>query len=281
MRDSTAEPAVGHVVLHDLDRIRIGDFDAADFVKGHHIPVADEADLPACVVVKEVRRARFSAGEQHAVWRHLTECIGLTGAPWAELDEVVVLLDEGDESHEQQDLQPWRHAHRLQPDTSQEEVDPFFPGHGSSAFQELVQIEPGQLDRLQIDDVERAVLLALLGQPKLNVDDRPNTPFKKALVPAIEFFSNVNLAVTEVVHRRPVLVFARQEPNPHAVDKTVPAFLLDHGLGFISLIMAEVIRRQGLFLRHPRRSEFLRRCPKRSIFRADIRGRRTARSRRL
>src|SRR5690606_4447663 len=43
------------------------------------------------------------------------------------------------------------------------------------------------------------------------------------------------------------LVLAREEADLNAVDEPMPAFPLDHGLGLVRLVVAEVIRRQGFF----------------------------------
>ena len=59
--ETPAEPTIRHVVLHDLDGVRVPYLEAAHFVEGDHVPVADEPDLSSGVVVEEVRRARFTA----------------------------------------------------------------------------------------------------------------------------------------------------------------------------------------------------------------------------
>jgi hypothetical protein len=47
----TGEVPVGHVLLHDLERLFVSDDDAlADLVEGDHIPEADEPDLPPLIV---------------------------------------------------------------------------------------------------------------------------------------------------------------------------------------------------------------------------------------
>jgi len=103
------------------------------------------------------------------------------------------------------------------------------------------------LDGLQIDDVEGAVFLALLGQPELHVDDGPDAALEKTFIAAVKLLGDVNFGVAEVIHGGPVFILAWEEADLDPVDEPMSAFLLDHGLGLVRLVVAEVIRRQGFF----------------------------------
>src|SRR5215469_3691874 len=103
---SSTEPAVRHVVLHDLDRVWIGDLHPTDLIESHHVPMADKANLPSSVVVEKIRATRLAARDQDAIRRHFAERVGFSGSSRAKLDEVVVLLDEWNEATEQQQFEP-------------------------------------------------------------------------------------------------------------------------------------------------------------------------------
>src|SRR5450631_3477263 len=90
---SPGEPTIRHVILHDVDGVRIFDPCPANFVECDHIPKPDQANLSPLIIVKERRRARLATTEQGHIRREFTEDIGLTGAARAKLDEVVVGFD--------------------------------------------------------------------------------------------------------------------------------------------------------------------------------------------
>ena len=57
----------------------------------------------------------------------------------------------------------------------------------------------------------------------------------------------MNPAETEVVHRGPVLVFAREEAHLHTVDEPVTPALLHRRLGAVGLVVPEVVGAQHTF----------------------------------
>ena len=61
LRETSAEPPVRHVVLHDLDGVRIRNLQPTHFVKCNHVPMTDKPNLPPCVVVEQVRGTGLSA----------------------------------------------------------------------------------------------------------------------------------------------------------------------------------------------------------------------------
>src|ERR1019366_844263 len=81
--------------------------------------------------------------------------------------------------------------------------------------------------------------------PKLDIDDRPYSTFQQSFETAIEIPWDMNARVSEVVHRRPVLVLARQKANFDPIDKPVAAQLFDLRLGFVGFVVPEVIRSQS------------------------------------
>ena len=56
-----------HIVFHDLDTILVLEFDAGYFIKGHTVPQADQSNLMAGHVVKEVGYRRLAARNEDTV----------------------------------------------------------------------------------------------------------------------------------------------------------------------------------------------------------------------
>src|SRR6185503_4190623 len=83
---ATREATVGHVVLHDLDRILILDLDAGDFVESYRVPESDQADLASCIVVEQRCLGRLATAYQGGVRRELAEEVGLSCTPRSQLD---------------------------------------------------------------------------------------------------------------------------------------------------------------------------------------------------
>ena len=103
--DTAGERLVRHVVLHDVHERSVGALLlAGELVEGDDVPVPDQADASVGVVDEKLRDGDLAAGDEHPVGRELREDVGLAGALWAELDQVVVALDERDEAHELEEL---------------------------------------------------------------------------------------------------------------------------------------------------------------------------------
>src|SRR6266566_8552081 len=67
LRDAAAEPAVRHVILHDLDGIGVLNLHSPNFIESNDIPVTNQPDLTARIIVEEVSTTGFSAGDQDAI----------------------------------------------------------------------------------------------------------------------------------------------------------------------------------------------------------------------
>jgi hypothetical protein len=66
--DAAGEGLVGHVVFHDVHQRFVHSFLLSrELIEGHHIPVADQADLAIRIVDEEFRNADFATREQNAV----------------------------------------------------------------------------------------------------------------------------------------------------------------------------------------------------------------------
>jgi hypothetical protein len=61
--DASRKTAVGHVILHDLDRVRVADLDSGDLVKRDGVPEADDPDAFAGVVVEQGGFGGLTAAE--------------------------------------------------------------------------------------------------------------------------------------------------------------------------------------------------------------------------
>ena len=123
--DAAREGLVGHVVLQDVDQ-RLVDalLLAGELVKGHHIPVADQPDLAGGVVDEELGHGHLAARDQDAVRGELGVDVGLAGALWPQLDQVVVALAEGDQAHQLHQLAAPAEQLRVEADALHQQVDP-------------------------------------------------------------------------------------------------------------------------------------------------------------
>src|SRR5581483_5854467 len=99
--DSSAESSVGHVVFHNLNCVGIVNLHPTHLIEGYNVPMTDKTNLSPGIVIKQVRAARFTTGDQNAIRGHLAEGIRLSGASWAKFDEVEILFDKRDEARKQ------------------------------------------------------------------------------------------------------------------------------------------------------------------------------------
>src|SRR5260370_15880345 len=67
LRDAAAEPAVRHVILHDLDGIGILNLHSPNFIEGNDIPVTNQPDLAARIILEEICTTGYSARDQDAI----------------------------------------------------------------------------------------------------------------------------------------------------------------------------------------------------------------------
>ena len=147
--DATGERLVRHVVLHDVDERLVGALLLArELVERDDVPVADQADASVGVVDEELRDGDLATGDEHPVGRELREDVGLAGALGAELDEVVVALDERDQAHELEELAATAEQFGVEPDGLHEQVDPLIGGEPATRLEVTVEVEVRQLDGL-------------------------------------------------------------------------------------------------------------------------------------
>ena len=59
--DTPREGLVGHVIFHDVDKRLVHPFLlSGKFIKGDHIPVADQADFAGRIIDKQLRNGHFT-----------------------------------------------------------------------------------------------------------------------------------------------------------------------------------------------------------------------------
>src|ERR1700734_802057 len=98
---ASTEAPVGHVVFHDLDCVGIVNLHATHLIEGYNVPMTDKAHLSSRIVIKQVRAARFTTGDQNAIRGHFAKGIRLSCASRAKFDEVEILFDKRDKARKQ------------------------------------------------------------------------------------------------------------------------------------------------------------------------------------
>ncbi len=126
-------------------------------VEADGVPDPDQPHLAGRHVVEQVGDGR-RAGQQDGVGRQLLVGVALAGPPWAEFDEVVVRLAEREQPDQEEQLQPAVEVGRLHADAADQQVDPLVGRELAAALPVLVEVERGELDRLEALDPERAPL---------------------------------------------------------------------------------------------------------------------------
>ena len=121
---AAAELAGGHIALHDVDAVLLVERDAGDLVEADHVVLADQAALPVGHVHEHLGDGGLAARQQVRIRGELLVDVALAGAARAELDQVVVALDE--RGHAQQHDASGRlvQGGRLQAGGADEEVAP-------------------------------------------------------------------------------------------------------------------------------------------------------------
>src|SRR5690606_22531542 len=103
--------------LHDVDERPVGALLLArELVEGDDVPVADEPDAAVGIVDEQLGDGDLTTGDQHPVGRELREDMRLTGALRAELDEVVVALNERNQAYQLDELGSAAEEFRVEPD---------------------------------------------------------------------------------------------------------------------------------------------------------------------
>src|SRR5262245_33218875 len=89
--------------------------------------------------------------------------------------------------------------------------------------------------------MERAPSRALLVRSKLHIDDRPDASFKQPIKAPVELVSDVDARIPEIIHRGPILRFARKESHLNTVNEPMATELFDLRLGLIRLVVPKVV----------------------------------------
>ena len=160
---AAAELARLHVALEDVDAVLLVEVDAADLVEADDVVLGDEAPLAGRVVHEHLGHGGLAARHEVRVRGDLLEEVRLARAPWAQLDEVVVALDERDHPQQQHVLGALGQLGRLEADAAQQQVAPLACGEGlAPAGDDVEDVPARELDGPQPDDAEGPAL-GLLG----------------------------------------------------------------------------------------------------------------------
>jgi hypothetical protein len=112
----------------------------------------------AGIVVEEDRLGRLSPAYQGRVGRELTEEVGFPGATRSQLNEIEVCLNQRRKTGNEVELQSLRQLQRFESDRPQDHIHPFVAREGGACFDISAEIEPAELDRPQILDVEGIIV---------------------------------------------------------------------------------------------------------------------------
>src|SRR5690606_12362993 len=96
------------------DAVLLIERDARYLIKADDIVLTDKAALPIGVVHKHAGNGRLAARHEVGVRRDLLKEMTLTGPTRAELDDVVIVLDERDHPKQHYIPHPGRQRRRLQ-----------------------------------------------------------------------------------------------------------------------------------------------------------------------
>ncbi len=132
------------------------------------------------------------------------------------------------------------------PMVRQQQVDPLVGRELAAALPVFVQVERGELDRLQALDPERAPLpLGLLVVLVPDVHLCPDAAHQQAVVVPQVVLGDVDVLVAEVHQLGPVLVVVGEVADLDLVDQGVLALVLDQRLGLVRLVGADEVRRRA------------------------------------
>src|SRR5699024_3677817 len=120
-----------------------------ELIEGDDVPVADKTEAAVGVVDEELGDSDLAAGDEHAVGRELREDVRLASPLRAKLDKVVVALDERDQPYELDELVSPAEQLGVESDGLDQQVDPIVRGELAPGCGVGVELEVGELDRLQ------------------------------------------------------------------------------------------------------------------------------------
>ena len=172
--DASREGLVGHVVFHDINQ---GLVDAlllsGKLIKGNAVPVTDQTDLSGRVVYEQLGNRDLAAGDQDAVGRELRVDVGFAGSLGAKFNQVVVTFAKRDQADQLGQLAALAEHLRVEADALHQQVDPLVGGELFAGFNIAVEIEMGELDRLEGRQDPRAGAF-VFGKLIFQISDAPH-----------------------------------------------------------------------------------------------------------
>src|SRR6516162_10088819 len=138
------------------------------------------------------------------------------------------------------ELEPLRHPTRLDTEGTNQDIEPLITGEPLSTLNKGVEIKPGELDRLQLFDVECVIVV-------LDIVVRhgafcPNAAFEYTVVFALVItLVDCDARGVEVLHARPRSLLLLVVAHVDLVDKGVPSLLLDEHLGTVAFVRPDVV----------------------------------------
>ena len=159
---AAAELARCHVPLHDVHAVLLVEGDAGDLVEAHHIVLADQPALPVRHVDEHFRDRGLAARKQVRVRGELLVHMTLARSAGTEFDDVVVALDEWNQSEQRNPLGPFVQRRGFQAGRTEQEVHPLGGIELAPPFgQDLEDGRARHLDGPHRRDAEGASLLLL------------------------------------------------------------------------------------------------------------------------
>ena len=95
---TSCKTTIGHIVLHDLNHVTGCLGNTCNFIKSDTIPVAHKSDSVRSHVIEHIGNRCGTAAHQNGIRRKLAVHMGLARAAGTKLDQVIVLLDEGNKT---------------------------------------------------------------------------------------------------------------------------------------------------------------------------------------
>ena len=141
-----------------------------------------------------------------------------------------------------EELQAGLESAGLQPKAPEQHVNPLLSAELAASFTELVEVETGKLDGVELGDVKRAYTWGFLVVGNVrHLHACPHATLQQPGIPAMDLVCHVDARVTEVLHGCPVPVFAGQEAYLDPVNEPVGSLLTNERLRPVRLIVPEIV----------------------------------------
>lgn len=127
-----------------------------EFIEGDDVPVANQADAPGRVINEEFCQRHLAARHEDAVGREFGVDMRFSGALGAQLDEVIVAFDVGNEAGQLEEFRASAELIGIETDRGDEQVDPLVGAERGAPRAVAAEIEARQLDGLKAGDDPRA-----------------------------------------------------------------------------------------------------------------------------